>query len=85
MNIKTISTKRIDINSKGFHILCIPYVNNFYRFQIQHDKYTSVLTMFGGNMAQANDDDTLFHIAYSGFPEYETEYEIMIQHELENE
>jgi hypothetical protein len=85
MDITTVSVKRININSKGFHILAINTGNNFYRFQIQHDKYASVFVMFGGDAAQANNDETLFAIAYEGFQAYKNEYEIMLQRELENE
>ena len=78
MEINTINAKRINVNSHGLHILCIPYDNNFYRFQIQHDKFKSVLTMYDGDMAQANDDRMLFEIAYCGFEALKTEYAEMV-------
>lgn len=82
MNIKTISAKRVDLNSNGLHVLCIPYDNDFYQFLIRHDKYSAVLTLYGGDLAQATDDETLVYLAHMGYNEwYQNEFAMMIEDE----
>lgn len=80
MEIITTPCKRINVNSKGLHILAIHHKNNFYRFQLQHDKYKSVLTMFGGNYAQV-DDETMKALLYHNIDDYLEEYQAMIEAE----
>ena len=78
---KNVTCKRININSEGFHILCIPYDDGFMRFQVQHDKYTSVLVMFDGNRARVENEKMLYDIARLGFDAYRDQYMAMIEAE----
>lgn len=82
MEIQNLTVKRINVPVwEGLHILAIHYHDNFYRFQIQHDKFRSVLTMFGGNMAKCDDMETLLYIAQQGYNEHRLEYAAMLETE----